>query len=158
MVLCSISMNLYIGKLQNAILEEGQEIINTVDPLLPASSLIAQNIEDHIIPVIRKTEDKNLEWLPDDFGWFSSESLQKRTRTAHRFEQNNIEFRKLSDLSFYILKYVNLLMWFPIVLAGLWMYQDLQKGKYKLVTVLCLTAALLVNTYSHQILNTIWPL
>lgn len=157
-VLGAIGFNLWLGEVQNYLLGQSRQIVESIDPYLPTATTFAAAIEGAAIPVLEKLETSKLGWMSTQYDLPSSTDLKLQVDNINELEKTCIAYKVSFNVAQKIIWWSNILMWVPIIFSGCWLFQDIKLGKYKIIPLLCLISALIVNMGSHALLNMYWPI
>lgn len=155
-VLCSISGNIFLNQLNNLLYDQAEGLIEATNEMLPSASKVALGLKENVVPAIRYIENSNLDWIVDQFHIPDSKSLEKEIDNITQLEKSCRDYQSIFEVAYFIIWLTNILMWWPILFSARWLFQDLQKGSTKLLTLLFLFIAIVVNIWTYNYLNTHW--
>ncbi len=155
-VLCSISVNIFLNQLNNLLYQKAEELVQATNDMLPSAVKVAKSLEEHVVPALQYIETSKLVWVAEQFELPSSKSLEQEINNISKLEKTCSTYQSIFLVAYSIVKLTNLLMWWPIIFSLRWLYRDLLSGPTKLLTTLCLLIGVTVNVLMYNYLNTHW--
>ena len=149
----SLCLNLWLNSLQNRLWETSQDMVQTLDPLLPSASGAAEFLTQTIVPCMARIENSRFYWMGEQFNFPATNDIQNHADKIQDLEKISGAYGELLDIVKYITYWTSLIMWWPIILSWLWLYQDLKKGGRQFITALCFMLAITLNYLSYQFLS-----
>lgn len=146
-VLCTISVNLFIAKVQNRVQVVSLELVRQVEGLGPSYHNTTESIRN-LLPMLEGLEKKGIPYLMDKNKMPLSKRISESLNQTDRVFDQSKDLQPILKVCSAFLKVTSITLWLGVLWAGVWMYFDFRKGRYPSITLLLIFFAVWVNLRS----------
>ena len=154
MVIMAIGFNMFLNDLQN-------HILNIIEEQSCEIALIAERIELEQLRLDKIERGSWKEWSVDWLAYFMDSPrsneinrfIDMSQKTLDGYEEVTSRLISIdagTALAMKVLRWTSLFMWIPIILSGLWLLIDIDKGKAPLFVMVGLLIAVPCNIISYN--------
>jgi hypothetical protein len=148
-VLSTITLNLYVMRIQDRIIELSNELASKAESISTPAEYAAIAADYSIAPVLSFMESIGAK----DTTYLASGKLEQHITNAYSYSDRVGEIQTALNDAGFVLGILNWIWWLPIAFSVFWLVQDLKYGTYsKTIFVACLCSALINYYIFYQLL------
>ena len=148
-IVFTIGANLFLDRVQNQLLDMGEEMILLSDTLSGSAIYSVSIIEQRILPLVSAIEKSWFsDWL-ESYEVPSSGAITEGIDQVYRFKEHLGRYGPFFTLVASVIRWTSIFIWIPIFFALLWLYFDLRKGNAKVLVATGLLISIPANYFIY---------
>lgn len=158
MLVCSISLNCFINKLQDQLFQTATEMLVLADELSAKADDAAAVVEVNLLPAWEKFSASTIgRSLIERSGLPDAGEIQKKLDQIGRVRSELTAYSSMLRVVAMVLWIGNLIFWVMIARALTWLVMDFRYGRAKALVATGLAASLVINVCTHRVLESLTP-
>ncbi|MCB0632630.1 MAG: hypothetical protein R2824_24115 [Saprospiraceae bacterium] len=153
LILFTITTNLFLNSLQNHLFEAAERFVTWADNTTSSAIATADQLGQELIPKLEKIEKSGWGQMIEHLQLPTAQDLRNGLSTIKDYQARFRQYGVILSMASKILKWTSILMWIPILYAGLWLVCDYIWGNARWFIAVLVSLAGVFNLLVHSYLN-----